>query len=403
MSEPGQLVRLSDVASRVITKNARALGRVLTVAAGHGLVDQQTFFTKKVASEDLSNYWVVEPNDLVYNKSTSNGAPFGVVARHLDSGPGVVTPLYIVFRADPSRTTPEFLELACNSSAFFDSLSGTLREGARSHGLLNVRLSEFFSAKFPLPPIAEQDRIVDLIGGLDGQIAAIDAEGRAFRRLIDRLRSSLLEPAPHWERGRVADYATPVTGRAFPHRHQGSAVGDLPYVKVSDLGDTSSGRVVADAANWVTHSTATALKVRICPPGTVLFPMIGAAMLTEKRRVLGRHAGFDQNVMGLVPGVRITSGYLYALMSNIRLADHAQPGAVPSVNQSIVGNLPVAVPTLEEQCDIETTLDLALDNEEALATEARALRLLRAKVLSGLLTHEIVIPDAYNDLLAERM
>jgi len=102
-------VRLSNIASRVAQKNDVGIKRVLTVSAANGLVDQETYFTKKIASRDLTNYWVVEPGDLVYNKSTSKDAPFGVVARHYADEPALVTSLYIVLRADVAKVVPEYL------------------------------------------------------------------------------------------------------------------------------------------------------------------------------------------------------------------------------------------------------------------------------------------------------
>lgn len=149
--------RLDEVVDRVAVKNSGGIQRVLTVAAGRGLVDQETYFNKRVASADLTGYWVVEPGDFVYNKSTSKDAPQGVIARWDGDGPAVVTTLYIVFRPRPGIDS-KFLLHVCNSKLFFDSLSGMLREGARAHGLLNVRLREFFGAQLSVPLPMEQRR-----------------------------------------------------------------------------------------------------------------------------------------------------------------------------------------------------------------------------------------------------
>jgi type I restriction enzyme, S subunit len=171
------IASLSDVADRVTTKNVdRSIHRVMTVSAAHGLIDQDRFFNKKVASADLSTYYVLQPGDYVYNKSTSKDAEFGVVARLALDEPAVVTPLYIPFRARRDRVDPDFLLLACNGALFFQSLAGRLREGARAHGLLNVRLGEFFSASVPLPPLPEQRRIVDVMAAVDASVEALEVE-----------------------------------------------------------------------------------------------------------------------------------------------------------------------------------------------------------------------------------
>ena len=190
-----QIRRLDEVATRVAVKNKAGHQRVLTVAAGRGLVDQESFFNKRVASADLSGYWVVNPGDFVYNKSTSKDAPWGVVARWDGDEPAVVTTLYIVFRPEPCIES-DYLLRACNSTFFFDSLRGTLREGARAHGLLNVRLGEFFSAIVAVPPVSVQRRIVDVMTTVDGQVETLEAELDAARTAIAALNSNLVERLP---------------------------------------------------------------------------------------------------------------------------------------------------------------------------------------------------------------
>lgn len=172
---------LSEVVNRVTTKNVDGTNQnVLTVSAEHGLIAQESFFTKKVASRDTSGYYVVASGQFVYNKSTSKSATYGTVARNLRDEPGIVSPLYFVFEAKDGAALPEYLELALNSDQFFRSLAGMLREGARSHGALNVRVGEFYAATVPLPPASTQERIVEVIGAVDSQIRALDAEAEAL-------------------------------------------------------------------------------------------------------------------------------------------------------------------------------------------------------------------------------
>ena len=190
-----EVKQLDGVADRITVKNSAGHQRVLTVAAGHGLVDQETYFNKRVASADLSGYWVVEPGDFVYNKSTSKDAPWGVIARWDGDGPAVVTTLYIVFRAHPNIQS-DYLLHACNGKYFFNSLRGTLREGARAHGLLNVRLAEFFGAQLVVPPVDEQRRIVDVMAAVDAQVEALAQEVECAGATLARLNSDVFEMLP---------------------------------------------------------------------------------------------------------------------------------------------------------------------------------------------------------------
>ncbi len=108
-------------------------------------------------------------------------------------------------------------------------------------------------------------------------------------------------------------------------------------------------RAIVTATHWIDECDRAALKARSWPPGTVIFPKVGAAMLTEKRRTLAVEACFDNNIMGLVAHEVILPLYLLAVMEQIRLANAAQKGAVPSVNQRVVGDIELLLPPLAEQ------------------------------------------------------
>lgn len=391
---------LDEVADRIAVKNSAGHQRVLTVAAGRGLVDQETYFNKRVASADLSGYWVVEPGDFVYNKSTSKDAPWGVIARWDGDRPAVVTTLYIVFRARPNIES-DYLLHACNGTYFFNSLRGTLREGARAHGLLNVRLAEFFGAQLVVPSVDEQRRIVDILAAVDAQIDAIAGEVERLRQATSAVRSTLLEPQSHWEPVTIGDIATPATGRAFPDRFQGQTTGLLPYFKVADMNAPGNERVLRAAPNWLTEETLTRVRPRVCPPGTVVFPIIGAALFTEKRRVLAESSAFDQNLMGLILTDRVTSDYMLAVMSNLSLGELAQTGAVPSVNQKLVSGIRLAIPPIEEQEAIAEQVTALLVQTEASESELSGLRTFRSELLTSLLNQEVEIQESYDALLEE--
>jgi len=174
-----------------------------------------------------------------------------------------------------------------------------------------------------------------------------------------------------------------------------------PYIKCSDMNGVGQERVITEAANWIDDPTQAQLKAKILPAGTVIFPILGAALATEKRRVLGRPAAFDQNVMGLEPGPSITSDFLLAVMSEISLSRHAQRGAVPSVNQAIVAAIPFRLPPVDEQRRIDGLLVAAGDAAARSVAAATSLRSARVELLATLLSGEHAIPEAYDELMGE--
>ena len=70
------LYRLKDVCQRISERNSQeSSSLVLTIAAQYGLVSQTDFFNKSVASENLSNYYLIQKGDFAYNKSYSGEYP----------------------------------------------------------------------------------------------------------------------------------------------------------------------------------------------------------------------------------------------------------------------------------------------------------------------------------------
>lgn len=89
---------MGELVDRVVRKNTNNESTLpLTISAQYGLVDQITYFNNRVASRDVSNYYLVLNGEFAYNKSTSDGYPFGAVKRLDLYEKGVLSTLYIVF------------------------------------------------------------------------------------------------------------------------------------------------------------------------------------------------------------------------------------------------------------------------------------------------------------------
>ena len=148
------------------------------------------------------------------------------------------------------------------------------------------------------------------------------------------------------------------SGWGFPNINQGSSEGDYPFYKVSDMNRLGNETVMLDANNYITEATARKLGVKPAPAGTIIFPKVGAAVATNKKRQLSRAAAYDNNVMGLIPGSRILSRYLYYWMQTFDLTQLAHDsGAIPSIRKSEAEQVLVPLPSIEDQERIVTILD----------------------------------------------
>lgn len=162
--------KLGDIFQRITTKNEEDNHNVLTISAQHGLINQEHFFTKKVSSENLSGYYLLQKDDFAYNKSYSKGYPMGAIKRLTRYGTGVVSPLYICFRKKDGAYSDAYLEKYLEGHINHE-IGRIAQEGARNHGLLNISTKEFFSdIKFFCPATSEQQKIADFLGTIDESI-----------------------------------------------------------------------------------------------------------------------------------------------------------------------------------------------------------------------------------------
>ncbi|MCU5379720.1 restriction endonuclease subunit S [Bacillus cereus] len=162
--------KLKEIVERVTRKNTKLESTLpLTISAQYGLVDQVTFFNKQVASKDVSNYYLLKNGEFAYNKSYSNGYPWGAVKRLDRYDMGVLSTLYITFK--PTLINSDFLVSYYDTTRWHKEVSMRAAEGARNHGLLNISASEFFDTNLKVPNKEEQIKIGNFFKQLDDTIA----------------------------------------------------------------------------------------------------------------------------------------------------------------------------------------------------------------------------------------
>ena len=184
---------MGELVDRVVRKNTNNESTLpLTISAQYGLVDQITYFNNRVASRDVSNYYLVLNGEFAYNKSTSDGYPFGAVKRLDLYEKGVLSTLYIVFSPKKEQQVDsDFLTVFFDTDRWHKGVAERAAEGARNHGLLNISAEDFFDIDLSVPKdVAEQKQIGAFIRLLDNLItlhqrqAIVYAVIRSIRKVI---------------------------------------------------------------------------------------------------------------------------------------------------------------------------------------------------------------------------
>ena len=161
---------MGDVSKKVTTKNTDgALNETFTNSAERGIVSQLDYFDHDITNEaNVNGYYVVRPNDFVYNPRISTIAPCGPINRNRLNRAGVMSPLYTVFSIDDG-VCKTYLEHYFKTSRWHDFMFLEGNSGARSDRF-SISDSLFFEMPIWCPSLAEQEAIAQQLELTDNLI-----------------------------------------------------------------------------------------------------------------------------------------------------------------------------------------------------------------------------------------
>lgn len=157
----------------------------------------------------MSNYYLVLNGEFAYNKSTSDGYPFGAVKRLDLYEKGVLSTLYIVFAIKKEQQIDsDFLTVFFDTDRWHKGVAERAAEGARNHGLLNISAEDFFDIDLSIPKdVAEQKEIGAFIRQLDNLITLHQRQPFLHSTSEISLTVQLIHPfyTSSWEQRKVGD------------------------------------------------------------------------------------------------------------------------------------------------------------------------------------------------------
>lgn len=108
---------IGNVIEQISKRNKNnAIQNVLSVSNRQGFIKQSDQFeNRNVASEDTSNYKIVEKNDFAFNPARIN---VGSIARLTTFEKGIISPMYICFRTQ-ENVAPEYIDFFFESKHFY--------------------------------------------------------------------------------------------------------------------------------------------------------------------------------------------------------------------------------------------------------------------------------------------
>ena len=134
------------------------ISNVICNSAKQGLIPQREYFDKDIANSDNTNgYYIIESNDFVYNPRKSADAPYGPISSYQYPEAGIVSPLYLCFRAK-REINPLYFEWYFRSSTWHRYIYMSGDSGAR-HDRVSIKDDVFFAMPINVPSAKEQEKI----------------------------------------------------------------------------------------------------------------------------------------------------------------------------------------------------------------------------------------------------
>ncbi|WP_404467326.1 restriction endonuclease subunit S [Planococcus rifietoensis] len=353
--------KLNEISTKVTEKNKDNLySETLTNSAEFGIVSQRDFFEKDISNvKNLNGYYVVRPDDFVYNPRISNFAPVGPIKRNKLNRTGVMSPLYYVFRT--KEIDNSFLERYFSSKSWhlFMKLNGD--SGARSDRFA-IKDVIFGEMPIPFPSIEEQKEIGDFFHKLEETIILHQQELEMLKQTKQGLLKKMIpkdgESVPEfrlpdfvseWKKSQIGEIATIVRG-ASPRPIQDSKWFDkeskVGWLRISDV-TKQDGRI-----HYLEQriSMAGQEKTRVLKEPHLLLSIaatVGKPVINYVET--GVHDGF---LIFLNPKFDIEFMFQWLEMFRPRWNKYGQPGSQVNLNSELVKNQEIYLPDIEEQIQI---------------------------------------------------
>jgi type I restriction enzyme, S subunit len=381
--------KLGEISEKVTEKNKNNIySETLTNSAEFGIINQRDFFDKDISNEkNLNGYYVVRPDDFVYNPRISNLAPVGPIKRNKLGRTGVMSPLYYVFRTHEVDKT--FLEkyFSSNSWHIFMKLNGD--SGARSDRFA-IKDSIFREMPIPFPSIKEQNKISNFFEELDDTIALHQQELATLKQIklgfLQKMFPKEGETIPEirfqgfsgdWELKKLGDVLESLYNGQTPSRNKKEFWnGDINWLTSGELNRST----VNSATEKITELGQKDANLKVVPKNTFVISITGleAAGTRGNCGILGIDTTLNQSCMALIPKKNLLdTNFLfqwYRMVGENYGLRFTQGTKQQSYNAEIIKKLDICLPKIEEQIKIGKFLKKIDESIELQKKEIEALK-----------------------------
>ena len=350
--EPWQSTLLSSVFAKITKKNTDGIiTNVICNSAKQGLIPQREYFDKDIANSDnTSGYYIIEENDFVYNPRKSSDAPYGPISSYKYSDAGIVSPLYLCFRAK-GTINPSFYEWYFRSSAWHRYVYMSGDSGAR-HDRVSIKDDVFFAMPISIPSTREQEHIASFLDMIDQRIdkqrALVDSLKKYKRGLLMHYFSD--DRTQQWTHYSISQIGKVITGSTPPTNDRSNYDGELLFCSPGDVGEE---KYISSTEKRVSPK-GFALG-RPLPPNSVIVTCIG---LIGKLGIATTGMITNQQINALVVSEGFDHEFIYYAFENFfpEYRSKVSMQTLPILSKSEFEKLIIKAPVLDVQLKISSHL-----------------------------------------------
>lgn len=233
-----------------------------------------------------------------------------------------------------------------------------------------IRLGNLQEFPTPIPPLAEQQRIVDRIESLFAKLDEAKEKAQAVVDSFETRKAAILHKAftgeltkkwrksanTRWVYKKIKDCCKLGSGGTPSRKVPDFYKGDIPWIKTGEI----EWNDIYDTEEKITQSAIDNSSARCYKPGVVLVAMYGMGVTRGKASILRVQAATNQAVCVLEPqSALLYNRYLlYYFMRNYwDIREKAVGGNQLNLSLTIIKELNIEIPPIDEQMEIVQILD----------------------------------------------